>query len=111
MGPSRLDVEGRQWTICRTADSESLSNIWLVCPADIRSVQRVMKNALAASASASDDEASFTDLKEAYAAEKLELQELLAASEEKLTYAEHRIQKKEHNESTLDDSATKVDEA
>lgn len=53
-------------------------------PFDVQSVQNVMKDALAAFASASGDVVYLADLKESYAADKAELEKSLASSEENL---------------------------
>lgn len=42
----------------------------LSVPSSVRSVQKMIKNALGAPASSGGDEASLTDLKKSYAAEK-----------------------------------------
>lgn len=89
--------------LCRT--------ICLSVPSDVRSVQGVIKHALEVFVSGSGNEASLADLKEAYAAEKAELEKSLAESEKKLGYAERGIQELEHNKDTLVELMTKVDEA
>lgn len=62
-------------------------------------------------ASVGDNEVSLSDLKKSHAAEKSELERLLAAYEERLVDAERLIQKSEYNKDTLDELATRVDEA
>lgn len=60
-------------------------------------------------ASTKDDEASLADLKASFMGEKAESDNFLAASEEKLAYAERRVQEPEHNKATLDSLATRID--
>lgn len=69
--------------LCRIYDSLVLS--------DIRTVQGVIKNAFTSFASACGDELSLADLNKSHAAKKSGMKKSLAASEEKLVEAEHRI--------------------
>lgn len=53
-------------------------------PSDVRPVQRVVKDALAVFGLAGSDEASLSELEEAFATEKVDFERSLAASEETL---------------------------
>lgn len=82
----------------------------LLVPSDARCVQRVVKDSLAAFASAADDEASLSDGNESYEAEKADVEKSLAAFEDNSAVAEFRIQESEHNKDKLDDLATMAKE-
>lgn len=66
---------------------------------------------MAESASAGNDEASLSSLKESYAAEKAGLERSLAAFEKKLENSEYGIHEFAHTRDTIDELATNVNEA
>lgn len=71
----------------------------------------MIRDALAALVPADVYVISLTNLKQSYATDEAELKKSLAASDEKLSDAERRIQESEHNKDTLDESVTKADKA
>lgn len=77
---------------------------------DVRSVQGVIKDAIAAFYSGYSDEASLANLKESHAVMKADLEESLTVPKDKLANREHRIQKLENSKDIVDDFATKADE-
>lgn len=89
--------------LCQAHDLSVLS--------DLRSIPRVIKDELEVLASGGGDESSPVDLRESQAAKKAHLENLLVAFQEKLADAERHIQELEYNKNTLDDLATKVEEA
>lgn len=70
-----------------------------------------IKDALEAFASASGDEGSLADLKVSDAAKRTRLEKSLIASEEKMVDGDLRIKKFERINDTLDDLASRFDEA
>lgn len=78
---------------------------------DVWSVQQVIREALVELPIVDGDKTSLPNLKEAYAANKAELEKSLTAPEEKLADAERRIQEFEHNREAVDELVTEVDEA
>lgn len=81
----------------------------LSVPSDARFVQKLIEETLVALVSADGDEASLSNLKEAYAAEKAELEKSLAASKVITADVWRRIQEYEHNTRTMGELATKVE--
>lgn len=69
------------------------------------------KDSLAAFASRGGDQASNSKLKESYMTERALLEKSLPACKDKLADKEYRTQKFKPNDDTLDEMATKVDEA
>lgn len=71
----------------------------------------MIKEALAAFASTGGEETSLANLEQSYAVDKAELEKSLVVSEEKIADTERHLQEVEHNEGTLDELVTEIDEA
>lgn len=78
---------------------------------DVRFVQEISEDVLAALASSSGDKESLAEYKTLYSASNVELEAMLKASEDNLLEGEHRVHKPVLDMVTDDDLATKANEA
>lgn len=100
MGPERPEVQRRPCTFDLQRCQELCRTYSLLVSFDVRYIQEVIKDALAAFLSSCGDNSSRSDIEKSNAAEKADLKRSPTASEEKLADADHCIQRLEKSKST-----------